>query len=323
MAKSSFSLLVPNLFVGLTKGARGLSEHGRGFKQLGYRIFRLEPRFLLSKEDTCNPDLVLSSERMGHTLILEWTDAASIHEGKREQFHRYSKVSSADLVNGLAVPRKEAGSFDVTVVVSREAVGSFKTFLAADKLPFVLLEFTEAEQQFSLRKITGTFKQRATERFFSRPLSLSRIPLRYVPFPLDNTLPSELVTHVVAHILSLVTRGVTEFTIDAFCAGFVSVWTVVDQRKRGEISRAAKDLIDRLARRPVGRGLLLRQRSDPPKWQLLQSSIKQTQLRSLHSRLDEFIREIKGGSYQLDLPLDEVPSEDIHYGKSKPPRSAT
>jgi hypothetical protein len=323
MAKSSFSLLVPNLFVGLTKGARGLGEHGRGFKQLGYRVFRLEPRFLLSKGNTCNPDLVLSSGKMSHTLILEWTNAASIHEAKREQFRRYSKISSGDLVNGLAVPRKEAGSFDVIVVVSREAVGSFRKFLTTDKLPFVLLEFTEAEQQFSLRKISGTFKDKETERFFSRSLSLARIPLRYVPFPLDNTQLSELVTHIVTHILSLVTRGVAEFGIDEFCSGFVSVWTVVDQRKRGEVSRATKDLIDRLARKPVGRGLLLRQRSDPPRWQLLQSSIGQTQLRSLHSRLDEFIREVKGGSYQLDLPLDEVPSEDIHYGKSKPPGSAT
>ena len=35
MATSSFSLLLCNLFVGLTKGARGLGKHATDFKRLG------------------------------------------------------------------------------------------------------------------------------------------------------------------------------------------------------------------------------------------------------------------------------------------------
>ena len=323
MERSSFNLLVPNLFVGLTKGARGLGEPGRRFKQLGYRIFRLEPTFLLTKGGRCNPDLVLCSEKMGHTLILEWTNAASVYEDKKEQFRKYSRITRTDVVNGLVVPRKEAGSFDIVVVVPREAVSPFSKFLSDDRLPFVLLEFTGAERQYTLHKVSGTLQTEDTERFFSKPLSLNRIPLRYVPFPLENMSASELVTHVVTHILSLMTKGVTEFTVDEFCSGYVAVWAVLDPKKRGEISRATKKLIDALARKPIGVELLRRQQSDSPTWQLLRSSTRQTQPRSLRDRLDEFIAEVRGGAFQLELDLDAAPPLEVRYDRQGTPEDSS
>jgi hypothetical protein len=319
MAIASFDLLIPNLFVGLTKGARGLGDHGRRFRQLGYRIFRLEPTFLLDKGGKCNPDLVLSSSKISSTLILEWTNATSVHEDKREQFRRYAKVTSRDVVEELAVPRMEGGIFDIAVVVSTDAVDSFKRFLTDNGLPLVLLEFARKDEKFRLRRVSGRFKEAETGRFFSKTLVLDRIPLRYVPFSLANILPGELVTHIVSHMLSLMTRGSTQFTIDEFCSGFVYVWDTIAREKRAEISRATKRILGALAQHSAGRELLLRQQNPPnsPRWELLLSRASGTQIRGLRNRLSEFIAEVKGHAFQLEL-FDDVDSLEIRYPRAKP-----
>ena len=310
MATRSFSLLLCNLFVGLTKGARGLGQYATHFKQLGYRIFRLEPVFRLDKGGKCNPDVVLSSPRRKHTLIVEWTNPTSVHDDKKDQLCRYSRVVRNDLVNTLAIPPKEADTFDILVIVSQRATDSFAKCLTENKYAFVLFTFLPGDDISTLQKVVGTIGDVDTDAVLSHPMSL-RIPVRYIPFALDNPSAGELVTHIVAHLVSLMARGAKAFDIDGFCAGFVSVWSVIALEKRRDISAKTKEILTRLSRKPIGEELLSRkQRANPPAWQLLKSPISQTNARALRSRLQDFISEVKGTQWQMELPFDEAPPEE-------------
>ena len=272
-------------------------------------MFRLEPEFLLGKGGKCKPDIVLSSLRVSHTLVVEWTNATSVHDNKKNQLDRYSKVTKSDLTIRLAVPPKEAKTFDIVLVVCPGASDSFRRYVDQNKLSVALFSFSDADTACTLAKLDGTLREEATEQFFARPMSF-RIPLRYIPFSLDNPSPKELVTHIVTHVVSLMVRGVKEFTIDSFCSGFVSAWNVIAASKQGEIRQATKRMLDRLSHKPVGQELLARRlKVDPPTWQLLRSPIGQTNAESLFAAdfRTSFVRSkerhFRWNSLSMRLPL--------------------
>jgi len=301
METNCFSHLLPNLFIGLSKGAYQLRPYSKEFKQLGYRVFKFEPFFPISAGQKTNPDMVIISERLGNTVMIEWTEVNSVREDKREQLHRYSKVTKRDLTNVLAIPPVAVETFDVCVIISPEAVDSFEGFFKKSNLQFPLLKFGEMKDGFYLMKVLYEFEENQTNTFFSRPMNLSRIPRRYLPFALDEILHRQLVTHIVRHLLSLVRKETKEFTIDEFCSGYVPVWSLVDIRKQGEVKRVTKEVLVKLLSKPIGKELLKRLKQQPPTWEIIDEFDRRRSMRLIGKSLQEFIAEVKGKEFQLEL----------------------
>lgn len=92
-------------------------------------IFKFESSFKISAGARTNPDLVLISQTVMNTLLVEWTQILVIDEHKKDQIGRYSRISAADLTDILAIPPSAVNTFNAILIVQPTALESFKAFL--------------------------------------------------------------------------------------------------------------------------------------------------------------------------------------------------
>ncbi|RLG20548.1 hypothetical protein DRN74_05210 [Candidatus Micrarchaeota archaeon] len=303
MAKDSFRLLLPNLFIGLCKGSRLLHPYSKQFYQeLGYRLFQFEPSFKIV-DGRAHPDAVLRSEKVKHTLLVEWTEAASIHPRKQRQLSRYARVTNRDLINVLAVPPEEVKSFDVVLIVSDQTAPLFQQTLREQRWQFPLLIFRSECEEYELRKVFNEFMESETNKFFTVGIKINRIPLHFLPFPLENTTEADIVPFVIRHLLSLLVKGIKEFEVEDFCRGYVPMWKFIWWEKRHDLMKLTRQVLTALGRKPVGKELIRRVGSDPPKWGFVNPVESRKRIRSIKKVLEQFINEIQGKQYQMELEL--------------------
>ena len=164
---SSISYIMPNLLIGLCKGARSLKAYSAIFHdQLGYDFFRLELSFLLAIGRSISPDAMVISTKMGNTLMFEWTEANNPGQ-KQDQLNRYGKIKTSDLVNIAAVPPAAAKTYDVVLTLRPEAVGNFHSQLSNNDRLFPILAVDQQDQAISLTKAANSFQITQTDEFFT------------------------------------------------------------------------------------------------------------------------------------------------------------
>jgi hypothetical protein len=113
---SDFNLKMLNLWIGLCRGEAGLPLD---IRHLGYKHKWIELRFLNSHGEDVKPELIIASDRIGHTVLLEWKAGANTEQ---DQLRRYSGVDQQDLVQKVALTPVEASSHDTCVLGSHRAV---------------------------------------------------------------------------------------------------------------------------------------------------------------------------------------------------------
>jgi hypothetical protein len=132
---------------------------------------------------------------------------------------------------------------------------------------------------------------------------LRRIPLGYLPFPLDEISHATVVFPVVRHLTALIVRDIVEVTLAEFCSGYVHAWSYIDPSKQSEISRNTRQILSELARDRTGQELIRRAPGEPPRWFLYQNAEFRRRIRFFQGFLDRFIAK-KLGEDQPSLPLD-------------------
>ncbi len=298
---SSFSYLLPNLFIGLCKGHRALRPHSVRFRDtLRYSIFRFEASFRLSAGARANPDLVMISNDLGSTLMLEWSESGLTNH-KKGQLERYAAISAGDLSSVLAVPVAASRSHDVVLILKEPVVQAFKDHLDEKGWAFPVLVFDSHNPGYSLQKVEHDFSVTATNTFFDKKLAFDRIPLGYLPFSLDDISHATLVTSVVGHLMAMIVRDKATINLQEFCAGYVPAWDYIDPGKQREIARNTRELLSELTRNKTGRTFIKRERNDPPTWLLYQNAEVRKKLRSYRGFLDRFIARKRGEEDQLQL----------------------
>lgn len=244
--------------------------------------------------------MILVSRNLGNTLIVEWTQNDLV-DHKRKQIERYSKISERDLIEIAAVPPDVAKAHDILLILCRDHVSRFKEFLASKGRHFPILIFEHQKGEYVLSKVEYDFAEKETDDFFTKGIHIQKIPLRYLPFPLDQISHVTLVSFVVRHLTSSLVKGVREITIEDFCSGYVPVWDLIsDHIKRG-LMKCTKEILNDLVRTVIGRELLTRIGNNPPAWKLADGEIIRRRLRSLRKSLNQFISEQKGEPYQPEL----------------------
>lgn len=83
---SSHTKLI-NCFIGFTKRDK---YYPSVLRSLGYSVDNIEPHFRNQDNDKVNPDLLLSSNKLHHTIIVE-CKGGDIQQ-KKEQIERYKKI---------------------------------------------------------------------------------------------------------------------------------------------------------------------------------------------------------------------------------------
>lgn len=307
MATPSFSLLLSNLFVALSKQSKVLSPYSKDFGGvLGYQVFMFEPVIRLSGRGTSHPDLVVTSKKVGCTLVLEWTERTTVDSQKAGQLHRYSSVTQSDLVNVLGVPVDCAKLNNIALITGRNGCAAFGKFLMDSALVFPLLSFTIDGDEHNLKLEINAFREPSTHRFFNEGIVARNVPLRYIPFSLDQIRGEELVSLVIQHLLSLIVKDVKSFTITEFCAGcYLHAWNFIGVKKQSEISRKTKTILQRLTQKKMGFVPIKRIGDNPPEWEVVYDSAYLNQrMRSVRKLLTEFVAEVEGRPFQEMLPFE-------------------
>ncbi|MFZ0033492.1 MAG: hypothetical protein WAK60_00710 [Sedimentisphaerales bacterium] len=190
--------------------------------------------------------------------------------------------------------------------------------MKTNKLKFPLLQIEQTGPKFVLTKAENAFEELKTESFFKTPKVFERIPMRYLPIPLDRIIHELLVIHVCVHLISLLRRGVQEFTVTDFCKGYIPAWNIVDSAKRGNIVRVTKDIISSLCNSVYGQNMLERQSPlNPPKWSFAEG-LDRKNLRSIKKELDEFAMGVKSGQFQGEWDFDSYDHYQITYDAKNP-----
>jgi hypothetical protein len=301
----SFSLLLPNLFIGLCKGARNLGDYSRIFKEeLGYLIFKFEPSFKTFVAGRINPDVIIISNNVENTLIIEWTESSHVNEDKKRQIDRYSRLSRDDLINIVAIPINSAKTHDIILITLPNSVSSYSEYMKLRNLRFPILDFTIQESNYCLEKKENDFEESRTNKFFTDGIKIQRIPLHYIPIPLDNFSSKSIVTLVIGHLVSLLIKGVQEFSIGEFCEGYISAWDFIDIKKQSKLMKATTGLLNELARRPIVNQIIARIGDNPPKWKIKDEIDIRKKMKSIQKALNSFIVDIKEDRpYQLEMNI--------------------
>lgn len=297
----SFSLLLPNLLVGLCRGSRALRPASIEFRRdLGYRVFRLEPNMTGKR-----PDAALTSKKLQHTLLVEWTEAQAADERKRRQLRDLSALSDSDIVTVLAVPKAECASHDVFVVVAPTALDAFTSALERTDQHLPVVTFEKTPRGFALLKKAHSFGDQTTERVFSNGITVESIPTVYVPVPLDISAvdaPKLYARIVCTKLLGLIARAMKSVTVDALCESVVPAWNVVDTTARRDMRRAITRVVDKLARAQVGAKLgLARTKNSPVEWSLGGAEVLRSGTGSIRRELQEFVSGMEESFQQLSL----------------------
>lgn len=303
METNYFSQNISNLFIGLCKGSPKLRPYSEYFsKNLGYEIFKFEESFKITI-GSVKPDVILNSKKVKNTLIIEWTEAKIFGERKRSQLLRYSKIDSEDLTDVLALPADSTKSYNITLILKKESVNDFSSFIKNKSWNFPVLEFGTENGKFYLIKVENSFDEEKTDRFFSEGIKVDRIPLNYLPIPLDNIEIKNLVHHVVIHLIYLILKEIQEFTIIDFCREIIPVWDFISNDKKKDINKSTKTIFKRLIRKPFGKNILERTISDPPTWKLIGKEDFNSKSRSYRKSLQAFIIELKSEIAQHEIPF--------------------
>jgi hypothetical protein len=306
MQTNSFSQVMANLVVALTKNALPLRPYSTAFSQdLGYRVFRFERPVRLSGGQIVQPDVTLLSDIVRCTLLLEWTESDGVSDRKEDQLARYSRVDRASLTETFGVPPLAAESFDTVIILRDQAVGEFEKHLARNGLAFPLLEYGCQQGLHHLRLVVGRFSEKLTQDFFATGVTAHRIPTHYLPVCLDSVCPASVAALVARHLVRLILQDASQITTLDFCRGFVPEWSLIDESKRGELFDATHHILRVLRRRHHG-GQLVRGLSDPPQtWEFMSSTDFRKSQKSLRTFLSEFVCEQRGGGYQTEIPYPD------------------
>ena len=304
---SHFNLTMLNLWIGLCRGEAGLPPD---IRHLGYKHKWVELQFPNSQGESVKPELIIASDRVGHTVLFEWKEGANTEQ---DQLRRYARVDSNDLVQRAALSPDEAAAHDICVLGLEEHAERLSIGVSQSGYTFPLLVLEEDGISLHLNQFT---KQELT-RIFEPKLfvDLSKVPTQIVPFD-HNSEFWEIAEHIIPQIVEYMCRGTPRFTLEQVANDCVPVWEVVMAMEyKRELKIRIKQVIDDAARhefqdyfRP---NRTVRERIHSPTWDItynpsdLPFDRRSREYKKLATRQRDFVEALRTGNRTpLQLSLD-------------------
>jgi hypothetical protein len=303
---SDFNLKMLNLWIGLCRGEAGLPLD---IRHLGYKHKWIELRFLNSHGEDVKPELIIASDRIGHTVLLEWKAGANTEQ---DQLRRYSGVDQQDLVQKVALTPVEASSHDTCVLGLAEHGHRLSMGISQSGYSFPLLVLEHDGISLRLNRFA---RQELTQVFDPKlNLDMSKVPTQIIPFD-HNSQFWEIAEQVLPQIIEYMCRGAPRFTLEQVASDCVPVWQIAmaPEYKR-DLKFKVGQVIDDAAEHEF-RGYFRRDRptagrTHSPTWQILYNpndlpfDKRSREYRKLTTRQREFVEALKTGKRQpLQLAL--------------------
>lgn len=235
----SFSLTMLNLWIGMCRGVVGLP---RDLKSLGYQEKGIEYRFVNQDLEEVVPDLMLASEQMRHTLLLEWKSGANT---EADQLRRYSRVNQKDLQTKAFISPSAARSHDVTVVGRDEHADRLRMGLDAGGYAFPLLladgeGLALSHNQFQIHQVTNLFSPRLS-------INWDRVASLFVPLDGDSAL-WEVAEVLAPKILHYMSERRPQVALEQICADICNTWGIMGQPAKEALRRRVRKVLSLAAR---------------------------------------------------------------------------
>ena len=242
------------------------------------------------------------SEKIGNTLVFEWTVSESIYERKKNQIQNYLKITQDDLRTNLAIPIPATNLHDIVLIVPSTADDSYKSFLEEHNITLPLLEFNWKSSPRTLLKSYSEFKEVFTEEFFNETIEFSRIP-KYIEFSLDNISPQTIVHIIVTRILSLIIKGAGQFQTSKFCNENIRGWKYFSNEKQSEIVKASKTILKNFSNTQIGKEIISKSSHPDFDWELVDKSTFMKRQKYYQKHVQSFINQTREKSIQQELDL--------------------
>jgi hypothetical protein len=168
-----------NLWIGLCRGAEGLPT---AIKDHGYREQAIEQQlFVRGMESTVTPEILLYSERLRHTILLEWKSGDNT---EADQLERYNAITEDDLRERAYIPAVACEQHDITLIGKAESVERLKIGVEAGKYRFPMLSADER----GLQLFFNTFSIDQLNQLFAEVFAIDweAVPDRYVPIDSES-----------------------------------------------------------------------------------------------------------------------------------------
>ncbi len=218
--------LLMNQIIGLCTNTYGWPST---LKDLGYFVDWVEPTFLNSEGKKVNPDLLLSSNKLLHSLVVECKGGTSLDD---DQLDRLIKVTVDSIRNMVNIYTAKGLRHDLTFVTdsnSKDAIIS-KIY---DKSPYPVLFFSK--ENLSKR---GTFELKELEEVFKNPVELEGVPpTGFIPFNTNDDI-SVIAPYVFQYLLEMALKNPMEdsleIDIDKLLNNIFPFWKNTEESKKKE-----------------------------------------------------------------------------------------
>ena len=171
---SNFNLQMLNLWIGLCRGEAGLPND---LRMLGYKDKWVELEFQNSQSHNVEAELIISSDRVRHTVLFEWKEGANTDP---DQLNRYAGINTNDLISKATLAPTAVVAHDVCILGLVEHKERLKMGITQGNHAFPLLVVYDdgvslEYNHFAEQQLSNSFSPKLNINF-------SRIPTQIVPF---------------------------------------------------------------------------------------------------------------------------------------------
>ncbi|OQX55273.1 MAG: hypothetical protein B5M53_04445 [Candidatus Cloacimonas sp. 4484_209] len=277
---------------------RGLSEHTLLMNQImglciktqdwpstlrdiGYRIELIEPSLINLEGKIVNPDVIFTSNRLLHSLIVDCKSGTI----DKEQYEKYLKVERESLVEQAKVnvhnPRNL--SIDVCFAGNNEKLMRSAEIVGCD-LPILLFQ--------DKLIVYNKFSKNELNSAFSEPIPLSnRPPVSLYPFG-DEDNSSLIALYVFRSLFKRTLKGFDEHPIEDILQEIHPLWRYIEESKKKKIRNRVNGIIVVFGRKEL-KGYLSRVKKKPV-WEVTKS------LQAFGKVCDKIIDELETQSRIID-----------------------
>lgn len=287
----------------MCRGSHGLPKD---LKSLGYGDKWIEYKFHNQDLDIVHPELIISSEKNKHTILLEFKSGLNTDD---DQLKRYSRVTRSDIITKAFLPPLATNYYDIAIVGKYEYRDRLKIGVEKGGYPFPLI----LKMVNGLKLYYNQFQVTEINNIFQPLLKVNwkYIPRSFIPLNSESEL-WEIAELLLPIILKYLKDKRTTISIEDICKDSCITWDIMGTPGKDDFRSNLKKVLGQASRhefrgifRSGGRKFINLEIINNP----LDTDMEKLPgvFRKLREKQKKFIERLRTGKAfkgQMDLPLE-------------------
>jgi len=221
-----------NCFIGYTKLDRKFPSF---LRELGYSIDSIEPNFRTFENEVVNPDILITSNKIHHSLIIE-SKGGGINNEK--QIENYKNIKKENFIHLTCSKESEKLKFDIALACIHTNMEKIGQCPYIKDIPLIVHDLTRVY----LSDKHGKFGSPHLNKLFEEPIQIPKhYPTNYYPFGCDDD-----IRHISIHILRSIVQlslKVQEFTDEDILKNSHQLWDKFDKTHQKKMKGKLRNLM--------------------------------------------------------------------------------